>query len=136
MKNLSPSNTGQLTTGLFHNFSNRNCATTKIYVNRKRNNISTSDIVMLEGLSNYTFIHLNNGEKILVSKTMKEFEETLLENGFSRVHKSFLINLRYLSSIETKGELFVILRTGQRVEISRRRKTSFQKEVLNYLKAN
>lgn len=135
MKNLSH-NTGQLTSGLFNNFNAHKNVTKNIYVDRKRSNISVSDIVMLEGLSNYTFVHLNNGEKILVSKTMKEFEEILLGNGFSRVHKSFLINLGYLASMEIKRELFVMLQTGQRVDISRRRKTSFKKELLNYMKGN
>ncbi|MDH4461851.1 MAG: LytTR family DNA-binding domain-containing protein [Flectobacillus sp.] len=133
MKNLSH-NTGQPANGLFNNFSSRKSVTKNIYVDRKRNNISISDIVMLEGLSNYTFVHLSSGEKVLVSKTIKEFEESLLDNGFSRIHKSFLINLNYLVSIETKGDLFVVLKTGQRVEISRRRKTGFQKEVLNFMK--
>lgn len=135
MKNLSH-NPGQPPGGLFNSVSPHKNVTKNIYVDKKRSNISVSDIVMLEGLSNYTFIHLNNGEKVLVSKTMKEFEEILLENGFSRIHKSFLINLGYLAKMEIKGEFFVMLQTGQRVDISRRRKTSFKKELLNYMKRN
>jgi two-component system, LytTR family, response regulator len=96
-----------------------------LLTDRKKKQIIVRDVVMLEGEGNYTYFHLKCGKKILLSKTMKEYCELFEQNDFVRITKSYLINLNYLKDVEKLGELTVIMQSGQRIEISRRRKNLF-----------
>lgn len=70
---------------------------------------STKDIIRCEADGNYTNIYLNHGKKILISKSLKEFDDMLTENGFLRVHNAHLINIDYLERMKKTrtGELFM-----------------------------
>ncbi len=84
--------------------------------------VRITDIVRCEADDNYTTFYLQNGEKILVSKTLKYFEELLTAKNFFRIHKASLINLGYLKKY-VKGEGgTVILDDGTQLPVSRRRK--------------
>ena len=61
--------------------------------------INLSDILYLEGLSDYVVIHLE-GKKHLTLSTLKGFEERLPSDKFIRVHKSFIINFSFINHIE------------------------------------
>jgi len=90
--------------------------------------IPIEDIVRCESDANYTRFFLNGDTKpILVSKTLKEFEDFLTDYGFCRVHNSHLINLKFIRRY-LKGEGGVaVMADGSQVEISRRKKEIFQK---------
>ena len=96
-----------------------------LWTDRKKKQIIVRDVVMLEGEGNYTYFHLKCGKKLLFSRTMKEYCELFEQNDFVRITKSYLINLNYLKEVEKLGELTVIMQSGQRIEISRRRKNWF-----------
>jgi hypothetical protein len=66
-----------------------------------------------------------NKPKIVVSKTLKEYEEILTPCGFFRVHISHLINLQYVEYFHAGLEEYVILKNGENIEVSRRRKAEF-----------
>lgn len=61
--------------------------------------IKLDDIISCESDSNYTTFHLESREKIIASRTMKEFEDLLEEHFFCRIHNSHIINLRKISSM-------------------------------------
>lgn len=103
-----------------------------IYTDRKKTSIIIRDIMMLEGEGNYTHVHLSNGKKILLSKTLKEFCELFSQNDFARIRKSHLINLNFLKEVDFSADLSVTMQTGQRIEISRRRKTGFQQQFRSF----
>ena len=104
-----------------------------IYTNRKKTSIIIKDVMMLEGEGNYTYVHLSNGKKILLSKTLKDFCELLQQNDFARIRKSYLVNLNYLKEVDLSGDdVSVTMQTGQRIEISRRRKTEFQQQFRSF----
>jgi DNA-binding LytR/AlgR family response regulator len=107
-----------------------------IYTDRMKTSIVIKDVMMLEGEGNYTHIHLSNGKKILLSKTLKEFCETFSQYDFARIRKSYLINLNFLKEVDICGEVTVTMQTGQRIEISRRRKTAFQQQLRNFKQKN
>ncbi len=107
-----------------------------IYTDRKKTSIIIRDVMMLEGEGNYTYVHLSNGKKILLSKTLKEFCELFQQNDFARIRKSYLINLNYLKEVDLSGDVSVTMQTGQRIEISRRRKTAFQQQFKSFKKKN
>ncbi|TND08290.1 MAG: two component transcriptional regulator, LytTR family [Bacteroidetes bacterium] len=84
------------------------------------------DILYIEGEGRYSTIHITGGKKHLVSKNLKEFEDELSRHRFFRIHKSFLVNCRYVSRITHSDGGFVELSNGKQIEISRRRKMEFQ----------
>ena len=88
---------------------------------------NVNDIVRCEGDGNYTLVLFQNGEKQLVSKTLKEFETNLAHHNFVRIHKSHLINLKYVKKY-TRGEGgSVLLTDNTEIEVSRRSKEAFLK---------
>ncbi|MEJ7681634.1 MAG: LytTR family DNA-binding domain-containing protein [Segetibacter sp.] len=54
--------------------------------------IKTAEIVRVEAISNYTCFYLTNRPKILVSKTLKEYEQLLAGRQFFRVSRSYIVN--------------------------------------------
>jgi two-component system, LytTR family, response regulator len=98
-----------------------------IVLNQK-NKIDTvyaKDIVWLEGDINYTIVHLLNGKKHYVAKTLKDFEEMLCDggSGFMRIHKVSIVNTIYIEKIIQGKTTILQMRTGEKLEISRRKKT-------------
>lgn len=89
------------------------------------NFIYVQDIVRLEGESNYTTFYFKGNQKLMVSKTLKEFEELLTDHHFFRIHQSHVINLRYLKNY-IKGEGGIaVMEDGSEIDVSRRRKDEF-----------
>jgi len=83
--------------------------------------IETDKILYLEGSDNYTFIHIDGQNKLVASRTLKDFEMILQDNGFLRIHKSSIINLKYLKSLQQKPGLSVVMMDGKEFAVSRRR---------------
>jgi len=83
------------------------------------------DILYLQGEINYTRFFLKDGEKILTSKTLKEYDNLLSDFGFYRIHQSHLINLSHVAEyIKGEGGV-VIMNNKEHLNISRRRKQGF-----------
>ncbi len=89
--------------------------------------VRTGEIVRCQGENNYTFVHLTNGEKVLVSRTLKDFEELLESEGFIRVHQSHLINKQQVKSFERTDGGYLVMKDGTSVSISRMRKNKVLK---------
>ena len=72
--------------------------------------INPSEIIYIKGEGAYSEIHLSDGKKILASKNLKMFEESLAENSdFIRVHKSYMVNFKHLVSInKSNGGAIVV----------------------------
>jgi two-component system LytT family response regulator len=96
--------------------------------------IPINEIIRCESDANYTRFFLENEAKIImVSKTLKEYDELLTDFGFCRVHHSHLINLKFIKKyIRGEGGTVVML-DGTEVEVSRRKKEIFQKALENYI---
>ena len=90
--------------------------------------INTSDILFCKADDNYTEIHLNNNKKKIVSKTLKYFEDALIDSNFARVHKSYLVNVNeVVKYVKGKGGS-VVLSNGKEIMVSASRKS----ELLSY----
>ena len=81
---------------------------------------SPANIVRLEGEGNYTRFFLNDGRKHVSSKTMKEYEEILLQHNFLRIHKSHLVNKNCIEQFNNEGS--VVLKDKTLLPVSRQRK--------------
>ncbi len=91
-----------------------------------------SDIIRCESTDNYTTFHIRNSKPILISKTLKEYEELLSEQGFERIHQSHLINLAYLKSYIKKDGGYVVMADNSNLPVSQRKKDRLQ-EILKTL---
>lgn len=65
----------------------------------KTRKVHISDITFIEGSGNYVTIHTMNG-KILVLQNLKKFERQLSPYQFIRVHKSYIVSLSHIDTIE------------------------------------
>ena len=86
--------------------------------------VKVDDIVRCEADGSYTTVFMNDGDKILISKNLKTYEELFVDNKFLRVHKSHLINIshvdKYVNSGGDGGS--VVMSDGSTVEVSRCKK--------------
>lgn len=78
-------------------------------------------ILRCESDVNYTHFYLENGKKITVSKTLKDFDELLQNDGFERIHQSHLINIHYIKEYDKKDGYFN-LTNGDKIPVSSRKK--------------
>lgn len=91
--------------------------------------INIEDIVCIDSESNYSRLYFQNNTFLLVSRTLKEFEEILEDKGFMRVHHSHLINLNSIQKYIKADGGYVLLSNGRKVSISRARK----EQILEYI---
>jgi two-component system, LytTR family, response regulator len=111
-----------LVNNLMHNLSLKNPEHFRLAVSVKEGVFlfEPEKIICMEGLSNYTKIYLSSQKPLLVSKTLKEYEDILTDHGFIRVHKSFLINKQHVKKIDADNTLW--LTNDIQVAVSRRKK--------------
>lgn len=93
--------------------------------------VKLNDIVRCESDNNYCNFILTNGEKIMVSKSLKDYENILPKEVFFRTHQSHLININYIHRIK-KRTFKVILNNGEITPLAVRRKD----ELLDLMKKN
>lgn len=96
--------------------------TLSLAVSEGVNVVKLSEIVHLESLSNYTKFYLTDGKQIVVSKTMGDYEELLLQNNFFRIHRSHIINLTQLRHFHKNNEAWVEMKDGSKIEVSDRKR--------------
>lgn len=90
-----------------------------------------SEILRCEADRAYCKFYMKNGQKIVVSKPLKEFEELLEECNFFRVHKSNMVNLRQIKKyIKGKGG-YIILSDDSHVDVSVRKKEALMEVLAN-----
>lgn len=92
--------------------------------------ISFDHIVRCEADRSYCKIYMSDNSKTVVSKPLKEFEETLLANQFIKTHKSHIINLKYIDKYIRGINSYLVLSDQTTVPVSSRKK----EEVLDLLK--
>lgn len=79
-----------------------------------------AEITWCEGNNNYTHFHFTGHPPVIVSRTLKEYEEMLAEFSFIRVHKSYLINLQHVKNLSKDG--VIKMSDDHLITVSRRRK--------------
>ncbi|WP_241285631.1 LytR/AlgR family response regulator transcription factor [Chryseobacterium arthrosphaerae] len=87
--------------------------------------INIADIIHCEADSSYTTFYLVNKTKIMVSKTLHDFERILSCLNFFRIHHKHLINVDHLQEyIKGRGGQ-VVMSDGSVLDVSFRRKNDF-----------
>ena len=81
--------------------------------------VKVNEIVRCEAANNYTNFILQNGDTVLVCKTLKEFTELLKPYQFHRPHQSHLVNFRYVKSLLKEDGGTLLLEDKSKIPISR-----------------
>ena len=89
--------------------------------------INTQDIIRCESDDCYTSFYLFDGNKIMVSKTLKEFEELLSEYGFFRSHQSHMVNLYYMARFDKHDGGTIFMKDDSKIPVSSRKRNSLLK---------
>lgn len=84
--------------------------------------LDMKDIITCESDNSYTTIYIAGGEKILVSKTLKDYDELLSDCGFYRVHKSFIINLFHIKRFERQDGGSIVLSNDMKIPVASRKR--------------
>jgi two-component system, LytTR family, response regulator len=84
--------------------------------------VEPDKIVRCESSNNYTTFFLSNGEKILTSKPIFEYEEMLQDYGFMRCHQSHLVNKKFVKSWIKEEGGYLLMEDNTQIPISRNKK--------------
>ncbi|MEN9999946.1 MAG: hypothetical protein RI922_2936 [Bacteroidota bacterium] len=93
--------------------------------------VELHEIIRCEADRNYTSFFLVGGKKILVSKTLKEYETLLSSHNFLRVQQSHLINLDYVDRYDKGNGGSVVMKDGSEVPLSPAKRDIFFKILEN-----
>jgi len=106
----------------FHNFKNSGMDKKLVLKNLDEVHIvDLADIIYVKSDNNYSTFFLSDNRKIMVSQTLKYFDEKLNGQNFFRCHQSFLVNLNCLRSIDKKNDN-VQLSTGDLLPVAQSKK--------------
>jgi two-component system LytT family response regulator len=92
--------------------------------------INLREVVRLEAKSSYTQINLENGEVVMATRTIKDYEDILPETLFCRIHNSHIINLQKIEKYHKGRGGYVILEDGSEIEVAIRRRQEFLRRLL------
>jgi len=84
--------------------------------------VEKANIIRIEAMSNYCTFYLTEGKKIVVSKTLKEFEQLLADGTFMRVNRSSIVNLDYIGRYRKGNGGTLEMADGMEIEVSPQRK--------------
>jgi len=84
--------------------------------------LELKNIISCESDSSYTTIHTTEGDAIMVSKSLKEYDELLSDCGFYRVHKSHLINLIHIKRFERQDGGSIVLTNDLKIPVASRKR--------------
>lgn len=93
--------------------------------------VEIQNIVRFEAAGNYSTVFLSQGDSIVVTKTLNQFEEILTGLFFIRVHNTHLINLRYVKKYQRGQGGVVTMNNGTQIAVSRTRKNEFLEGLKN-----
>lgn len=87
--------------------------------------IEIKRIIRIEASSNYSLVYFDDGESLIVSKTLHQFEDILSGQGFCRIHNTHLINLAYIKKYQKGRGGTVSMTDGTKLSVSAGRKKEF-----------
>jgi two-component system LytT family response regulator len=87
--------------------------------------LDIENIIRCEADKNYTSFYLMDGKRILVSKTLKDYDLLLTGHNFFRVQQSHLININFIERYDKHDGGYVVMKDGASVPLSPAKKDQF-----------
>ncbi len=94
--------------------------------------INLKDIIRCEADGSYTYFFLSDKRKLMVSASLKHYEELLPEQDFIRVHHHNLINMNHVVRFLKEDGGYAVMSDGSKIEISRRKKDQFMDRLKSF----
>ncbi len=94
--------------------------------------INLKDIIRCEADGSYTYFFLSDKRKLMVSASLKHYEELLPEQDFIRVHHHNLINMNHVVRFLKEDGGYAVMTDGSKIEISRRKKDQFMDRLKSF----
>lgn len=92
--------------------------------------IDVTNIIWCEAKSNYTYFYIEGHENMLVSKSLKVYEEILSTNTFFRSSRSSLININHILHCSNHRNMEITMTDGSIILLSGRRRSSFKELIM------
>src|SRR4051812_45692944 len=83
---------------------------------RRKYLFNLDDVIRLEASSNYTWVYTVNRKPLLVAKVLASYTNDLQQNGFVRVHRSHLVNKKFINCINNSGVITLV--DNSKIEVS------------------
>lgn len=93
--------------------------------------VDIKDIIRCESDNNYTTFFTLSTNKIVMSKTLKEYENILPQDIFIRVHRSHIVNINYISRIIKHSYFYILLKNNTEIPVSPKKKSLLLKLIKN-----
>src|SRR5690606_20141891 len=93
--------------------------------------VKVSHIVRCQADDNYTRVCLEGGEELIVSKTLKEYDELLAPYRFLRTHQSHLVNRQFIKSLLKEDGGTILMQDHVKIPISRQNKEKVKQQLIN-----
>ncbi len=84
--------------------------------------INVQNIIRCQSDNYYTVFYLNNGQKILISTPLRDYEELLSQYGFFRVHQSHLVNVNCIVRYDKKEGGCIVMVDNSHIPVSQRKR--------------
>lgn len=81
--------------------------------------IEINKLIHLEADNVYTTLYLDDGSKIVASKSLKDFEDRLNNSGFIRIHKSHLINVAFIKKFYKGDSAYLVMQDDSVIPVSK-----------------
>lgn len=86
--------------------------------------LNSDEIMYAESDGNYSTLYLDDGNKVVLTKKLKEVDDILTLENFFRVHNSYIVNINKVKEfIKTDG--YLVLQSNDRIPVSRQKKSNF-----------
>jgi two-component system LytT family response regulator len=92
------------------------------------------DVLYFEAERSYTTIYMQSGKKYVVSnRSLSEFESMLENEGFVRIHRSYLVNQNYVTKYHRNGSNYLLMKNEIQIPVARRKRTHYEAFLKDYL---
>ena len=108
----------------------------KIVINQRNMKVTLplKDVVMFEAFGDGTYVYDKNGNTYVCSVQLKVWENKLHDKGFFQIHKSYMVSLAYIESVENNKLTLSCI--DDELTISRRKTAKFKSEYLDFVRKN
>lgn len=87
--------------------------------------VTIPSILYCEAVDNFTRFYLEEGQPLLICRTLKYFEEVLQPHRFLRIHRSYMINPNHVIRYSKGKGGYVTMKNNQELEVSANKKKEF-----------
>lgn len=95
--------------------------------------VQVRDIIRCEAENCYTTFHLVDGERIVISRTLREFDTLLSGFNFLRVHNSHLVNVIHIKRYIKRDGGYIVMSDGASILLSRQRREDLVRTIMDSL---